>query len=289
MGAEAPLSIAPAAPEVVCAAGDGCSYLRTLSAIERIAGFEHTARRYLAAAARCREHGCKAASATVGRAAAPILVADPVPFKSVAAPSQCPDPARRGAAAAPIPFSRSALIDILSDGEGNYIERRPLKFETLATKGDGLGYLYRYWLDLRGAGALRFSNIDTVHLARAGVIGSMHIVDVSAGDPQEFRFELSGYAVPLKRYEKPRAFPISIYADSTLRDYNTARLTAAARLHRVRCRLGTTRHHYTRLILPFFAAGDQVDRLCVVIRQEAGNGVKVEAGDDFAATHIGNR
>jgi hypothetical protein len=276
MGAEAPLSIAPAAPEVVCAAGDGCSYLRTLSAIERIAGFEHTARRYLAAAARCREHGCKAASATVGRAAAPVLVADPVPLKSVAASSRCPDPAQRGAAAEPIPFSRSAWVDILSDRDGNFVERRQLKPETLPAKNDGLGYLYRYWADLRAAGALCFSNIDTVHLARAGVIGSLHIVDVASGDPNDFHFDLFGYAVPLDRLERPRALPVQIYADTTLRDYNTVRLTGVPQLHRIHCRLGDTMHHYTRLILPFLDESDRVTRLCVAIRQERGNSLKVE-------------
>jgi hypothetical protein len=60
MAATAPANIAPAQAGVACAAGDGCSYLRELSAIEHIAGFEHTACRYAAAAAVCRDRGCRA-------------------------------------------------------------------------------------------------------------------------------------------------------------------------------------------------------------------------------------
>jgi hypothetical protein len=284
MAAKAPANGHSTLPSI--SAGADCNYLRDLSAIEHIAGFEHTARRYAASAEEYRRR--------VGPATATEAIADAAVASALVTLASVDARRRLQVAHVPegsteaIPFTRSTLIDILSDSNGNYVERRCLKLADLPAKGDALGYLYRYWLDLRGAGALRFSNIDTVHLARAGAIGSLHVIDVSSDDPLDFRFELSGYAVPLGRYEKPRAFPISIYADSTLCDYNTARMVSAPRLHRVRCRLGNTRHHYTRLILPFLDARDQVDRLCVVIRQEAGNGINIEAGDDLIAAHIGN-
>jgi hypothetical protein len=282
MAAKAPLSIAPAGgpaqPEVVCSAGDGCSYLRTLATIERIAGFEHSARRYAEAAARCRAQGCTARAGKAAKAAAVVAAAEAVPMKLVAGSQSFARFPRSEGAGKPIPFTRSAFIDILSDADGNFVERRQLKLQTLPATGDPLGYLYRYWLGLRSAGALRFSSIDTVHLARAGVIGSMHVVDVSSGDPNDFRFELFGYAVPITRPEGPRALPVQIYADTTMRDYNTVRLTGVPQLHRMHCRLGDTMHHYTRLILPFMDERDSVDRLCVVIRQERGNSMKVETG-----------
>lgn len=278
MAVKAPLGIAPAPgpaqPEVVCSAGDGCSYLRTLATIERIAGFEHSAERYAAAAARCREQGCSAPKPA--KAPAIMSAAAAVPMKVVAGAQSFARFSRSIGAVEPIPFTRSAFIDILSDSDGNFIERRQLKPQTLPATGDPLGYLYRYWLDLRRAGALQFSNIDTVHLARAGVIGSMHIVDVSSGDPDDFRFELFGYAVPLTRPEGPRALPVQIYADTTMRDYNTVRLTGVPQLHRMHCRLGNIMHHYTRLILPFLDERNSVSRLCVAIRQERGNSMKVE-------------
>jgi hypothetical protein len=274
MAVDAPISVADTLPEIACVAAEGCSYLRALSTIEHIAGFEHTARSYAASASRCRERGCWAvakAGAAPPAAAQPILL--PV--------SRRPSPRISALArdAEPVPFIRSNLIDVISDREGNYVERRGLKLGTLPARGDPLGSLYQYWCDLRAAGACLFSNIDTVQLTRAGIIGKLHIVDVSSGDPEDFRFELFGYDVPIGRYESPRAHPITMWADSLMRDYNTVRLTAAPRLHRMRCQLGDTSHHYTRLILPFLDKRTRVARLLVAIREEAGNGVKVKPGD----------
>ena len=262
-------------PPVTCVADGGCSYLRALAAIEHLAGFERTARSYAVAAARCRQNGCWAAKGvprTLPAARGPA----PIPL-SVAK-------TQRGSSAVfatvggaqTIPFLRSALVEHVSDSAGNYVERHQLKLETLPGKRDPLGYLYDYWRMLRAATECQFSNIDTVHLRRAGIIGKLHVVDVSSNDPLDFRFELFGYALALGRQEKPRAHPVTIFAESTLRDYNTVRLTAAPRLHRIRCRLGDTDHHYTRLILPFLNEAGSVNRLLVAIREEPGNAIKIK-------------
>jgi hypothetical protein len=264
----------PAAP-VTCVADGGCSYLRALSTIEHIAGFEHTARNYAAAAARCQRNGCWAASAH-GTHGAALHAATPIPLHA----------ARKTAVYTPaldrmaqtIPFERSRLLDFVTDAEGNYIERRPLKLDTLPGRDDPLGYLYQYWRGLRSDTGCQFSDIDTVHLVRAGIIGKLHIIDVTDSDPGEFRFQLFGYAVPLGRYDKPRAHPVKIYGDSVLRDYNTVRLTGLPRLQRIRGRLRDVSHHYTRLILPFLDAHGRVTHLAVAIRQEPGDATKVEAG-----------
>jgi hypothetical protein len=267
-----PLDIAPPRAEVACVAAEGCSYLRALATIEHIAGFEHAARAYATDAARCREQGCWAAST---RAASAPLPAAPtrLPAKSV-----LPRRATGHGHGQAIPFRRESLIDAVSDAAGNCIERRPLKLETLPRGGDPLGYLHRYWLDLRAAGALHFSSIDTVHLARAGIIGKLHIVDVSSGDPGEFRFELFGYAVPVGHYETPRAHPVKIWSDGLLRDYNTVRLTARPLLQRIRSSLLGVSYHYTRLILPILDEASRVSRLLVAIRQEPGDGVNLDPG-----------
>ncbi|HXZ00218.1 MAG TPA: hypothetical protein VEI03_09470 [Stellaceae bacterium] len=272
----ASVRVGDARPEIACAETESCSYLRALSTIEHIAGFEHTARNYAAAASHCREQGCRAVSmpdaGTPSASPTPI----PIPVKAASRPPRLTAFARE---AQTIPFIRSNLIDITSDHDGNYVERRALKLNSLPTRGDPLSSLYRYWGDLRAAGACQFSSIDTVPLTRAGIIGKLHVVDVSSGDPEEFRYELFGYDVPIGRYEAPRAYPVAIMADSVMRDYNTVRLTAVPRLHRMRCGIGGTTHHYTRLILPFLDKRAQVTRLLVAIREEAGNGVAVEPGD----------
>ncbi len=272
---QSPLGSASSRPEVACVATEGCSYLRALATIEHIAGFEHTAHAYAMAAERCREHGCWAASEAAAPASAEA--SRPITLKSFYQPSRRRAGAT-GRAAEPVPFVRSELIDIVSDAEGNTVERRPLKLDSLPRRGDPLGSLYRYWCDLRAANACRFSDIDTVQLARAEIIGKLHVVDVSSCNPHEFRFDLFAYAVPIGRYDAPCAHPVRIWADSLMRDYNTVRLTAAPRLHRVRCELGGVGHHYTRLILPFQDKRARVSRLLVAIREEPGNGVRVKAG-----------
>jgi hypothetical protein len=276
MPSPATLSIAPPSPHAECVESGGCSYLHALSTIEHIAGFEHTACRYATAAARCRERGCAAASAGLRSTRAPA--ATPVDLDALRPP---PDLAAVSGSreAELIPFERSAMIDIASDSDGNYVERRTLKLDSLPKRGDSLGYLYRYWRDLRAASALQFSNVDTVHLARAGIIGKLHIVDVSSSDPGDFRYELFGYAVPVPNCNVLRALPIGIWSESLLRDYHTVRMTATPRLQRLRCSLGGTKYHYTRLILPFLGIGARVDRLAVAIRQEAGDGVRVDPGE----------
>lgn len=273
---QAPLDIAPPRAEVACVAAEGCSYLRALATIEHIAGFEHSARAYSAAAERCRQRGCWAASdagSDAPSATSPISL----PAKTLHLRRTRQLDAGEGEDQA-IPFVRTSLVDVVSDAHGNYVERRPLKPETLPACGDSLGYLYRYWLDLRGAGSLQFSNIDTVHLARAGIIGKLHIVDVSSSDPSDFRFELFGYAVPVGRYETPRSHPVKIWTDGLLRDYNTVRVTATPRLQRVRSGLGSVKYHYTRLILPVLGKASRVTRLLVAIRQEPGDGVNLNPG-----------
>jgi hypothetical protein len=262
---------------VTCVVDGGCSYLRALSTIERLAGFNQTASSYASAASRCQRLGCWAAEN--GEDAdghdAPTC-APPVPLDSVRPSRSCHAPAEHMGVVAPIPFVRSTMVDMVSDNDGNYVERRALRLETLPGRSDPLGYLYEYWCGLRAETECRFPNIDPVHLMRAGVIGRLHVVDVTSSDPEEFRFELFGYAIPMERPERPIAHPIAIYAERTLCDYNTVRMTAAPRLHRLRCRLHNVTHHYTRLILPFLSTQGRVERLLVAIRQEPGDGTEIK-------------
>lgn len=270
MTANVPSCAAPVPPQRGCADGGCCRRLQALARIEEIAGFAHAARVYAAQAARCRSDGCCVAhSGTFGEG---VFSATMVPLstRQHARPSPGSSQSRAGDL---IQFDRAASVDIVSDQAGNYVERRSLKLETLSARGDPLGYLYSYWRGLLAASACLFTNIDTVHLDRAGIIGKMHVVDVSSSDPADFRFELFGYAVPVGQYKTPRAHPVGIWTDSLLRDYNTVRITGMPRLHRMRARLNKVNFHYTRLILPFLNRESRVDRLAVMIRQEPGDGL----------------
>jgi hypothetical protein len=122
----------------------------------------------------------------------------------------------------------------------------------------------------------QLSNVDTVHLMRAGVVGNLHVINVENADPEDFRFELTGYRLPLGHFEKPRQCPFPIYADSVLGDYNTARLTAAPRLQRVRTQLGTAYYNYRRLIVPLFDKHRRVSRLLIGFQLDPGDGTTIK-------------
>src|SRR5579864_5664944 len=90
---------------VTCVADGGCSYLRALSTIEHLAGFEQTAKSYAAAAQRCQRNGCWAATANGG--AMLHGAAAPIPLYAARKPVLYTPPANR--VAQTIPFVRSRL------------------------------------------------------------------------------------------------------------------------------------------------------------------------------------
>jgi hypothetical protein len=249
-----------------------CRYLRDLSRLEQLIGCDRTAKFYEKVAERCPQGGCwalllhlreLASPDAARRSRFPLKAPRPAPKGKVAG--------ARGRAADVIPFVRSDVADVAADREGNFVERRGLKIGTLDPT-EPLGYMYDYWRWLRNVTSCQLSHVDTVHLMRAGIVGALHVIDVETGDPGDFRFELSGYRAPLGHYEKPRAFPYAIYADSVLRDYNTARLTAVPRLQRVRTQLGSAYYNYRRLILPLFDRRRRVSRLLVGFQSDVGDG-----------------
>jgi hypothetical protein len=170
---------------------------------------------------------------------------------------------------------RSDVADVATDNEGNFVERRGLKVSSLDPT-DPLGYMYDYWCWLRSMTGCQLSNIDTAHLMRAGIVGTLHVVNVEGGDPDDFRFELLGFRVPIERLERPRQFGCAVYADSVLHDYNTVRLTAAPRLQRVRTQVGSAYYNYRRLIVPLLDKRRRVSRLLVGFQQEPGDSTTVK-------------
>jgi hypothetical protein len=255
----------------VCRVDGGCLYWQTLAAVERILGSPQTATFYAEVANRCVSDGCWGLLLHVGKVGAPE-VRHPVrlPTRAVRLPWSGTVHRNRTV----IPFARPEVGDVISDEEGNYVEQCGLRADGVKVIAS-LSYLSQYWRLLRATTRCRLKNIDMIHFIRAGVIGKLHIVDVSSSNPDDFRFELAGYQVPVGDYEKPRAFPVKIYADTILRNYNTVRMTAVPRVQRIRGRLAGRICHYTRLILPFFGERGHVSHLAVAIHREPGDGAEL--------------
>jgi len=258
-----------------CTMDGGCRYLRSLALFERLAGFDLTASAFDSLAAQCDQEGCWQTPA----AATPAASVEPTFFslKAVSKPRTAAACERVAGTDEPIPFLRSAHLDIRKDGAGNWIEHRRLNASTL-TPEDSLGYLYDYWRELSASTACTLANVDVLHLIRARIIGKMHIVNVESSDPAQFSYQLFGYSVPIEAPSRPAAIAVAIWREKILRDYNTVRLTGTPDLQRIRAHLNGRNHHYTRLILPFFDRQRRVSHLAIAIRQEVGDGRALAAG-----------
>jgi hypothetical protein len=252
-----------------------CRYLDTISKLERLTGFDLTADVFATAAVKCPRQGCRfeplCRTPATGRE--PCHPApDGVTAATFSSPPRGVRPAWGGTE--PVAFARSAAIDMTTDDQGNRVERRSLKFDLL-NAASSLGHFFQYWQWLRGATTCGLSDLDVTQVMRAGIIGRLHVVDVRSSDPGDFCFDLTGYAIPLQGPRVMRAHQFAIYADTTLSDYNTVRLTGAPRLQRIRAHLGSVGYHYTRLILPLLDKRRLVSHLAVAIERERGDGLRV--------------
>jgi hypothetical protein len=276
----------PMSPDTIHAAGDSpdgdssggagtCRYLNTVSKLERLIGFDLTAEVFATAAVECPRQGCRfepLCRALDARQERRHSTPDPVTEVVFSPP---PGSYRRAwGGAEPVAFTRSAAIDVITDDQDNRVERRALKFDMLKA-ASSLGHFFEYWQWLRGATAGRLADLDVTQVMRSGIIGRLHVVDVRSSNPGEFRFDLAGDVLPYEAPPGPSKLRVAIYADTTMRDYNTVRLTGAPRLQRIRARLEGIGYHYTRLILPFLDKSQRVSHLAVAVEREPGDGMRL--------------
>jgi hypothetical protein len=117
--------------------------------------------------------------------------------------------------------------------------------------------VYRYWESLRPEGLLpRRAAFDLQRLR--GVMGMTTLVDVSADNPEDFRFRLVGTMVPIEETLSGRRLgdcgPPE-YREALCEDYRSVKALGVPAYHRVQAMLNYLKHSYSRLVLPF--ADDQ--------------------------------
>jgi len=166
-----------------------CRVLETVSKLERLTGFDLTADVFATAARECERPACRferLCRAIVARQEPYHPASDPVTAVAFSPPPGGHRPAWGGAE--PVTFTRSAAIDVIADDQGNRVERRALKLGVLKGTSSSLDHFFQYWQWLRGATACRLADLDVTQVMRAGIIGRLHVVDVSSSDPGDFRF-----------------------------------------------------------------------------------------------------
>lgn len=106
-------------------------------------------------------------------------------------------------------------------------------------------------------------------LARIGMIGRIHMVDVSSMDPARFRYRLYGTTVAqMKSHDHTGLmlgdFPNRLHVSTLMEDYNTAKVTGVPLVQKVDAMFDFSRRDYKRLILPLVdGPSDTPNRLLV--------------------------
>ena len=166
--------------------------LHTIVEFERLLGFGAGARAMLRAIERCQGAGrCASPFACMERAGANGDAEAKLASLPVAAPaSTCAAPRR----SASIIQLRAATPDqLVSDQDGNVIERRIVHTDVVRDRGDNIAELLSYWTALKGGDRVpSFADIDPVRLAQLGLLGRLHVLNAENPDPLLMRFDLYG-------------------------------------------------------------------------------------------------
>ncbi|WP_157089231.1 PAS domain-containing protein [Oceanibaculum pacificum] len=174
-----------------------------------------------------------------------------------------------------ISVGRRAIPAISEDERGNFIYRMPMALDDVNYSDSyGMEFLLSMWKEtkLKKKNALPLlSDINPIVFADIGMLGYVHVIDVSHADPSHFSVQVYGSRVTLHNGQNLSGLsvgdlPISIYRQAIGTDYNTARMTGMPAYHRIVATIDDSRRHYTRLILPFSTDGMRPDRLLVGVR-----------------------
>ena len=171
----------------------------------------------------------------------------------------------------PGPAARERASPHRTDG----VRRRSLEVGE-RTASSELVSLYTWWKEQRTPGHLPSQDaINPDLFRRLGLSGLVHVVEVNAADPVNYRFRVFGRRVAeigARDFAGCRIadHPGRHYRDAVAEDYFAAVTTGAPLLQEVDASVGTSRRLYHRLILPFSNDGSpKPDRLLVAVRYQS--------------------
>lgn len=161
----------------------------------------------------------------------------------------------------------SALPDLVEATD--IVKRRRLPLDQISPEDEKLRWALAYWQSRRRDGLLPArKDVDIVELRP--VVGTTHLVDVSADDPAKYRFRIYGTAVRqvIQNYTTELvlgAWPSKALRDSVIEDYSAVAFTGTPSYHHVVALIDYVTYSYSRLILPMANDGRQVNMLLVCI------------------------
>jgi predicted DNA-binding ribbon-helix-helix protein len=156
---------------------------------------------------------------------------------------------------------------LLARDDNDYVLRHTLDLDSVDQVDPCIGFLYVYWKALcKGADRPRFDAFKLEATAAVGFDGNIHLLDVEASNPDDFRIIRQapvtmicriGNDVPLKRLGD------SLYPREVRADYDAVKNGRQPMLQKVAVHVPEGALSYQRIMLPCADRDGQVDRLIV--------------------------
>ncbi len=161
----------------------------------------------------------------------------------------------------------AARRSLLATEERNYVLRHELGLDRVGESDPGIAFLFAYWKALcKGSEQPVYADFSLDTLGSVGFEGNVHLIDVAAQNPDDFRvlrcapitmLHRSVDNVPLKTLGD------TLYAREIKADYSAAKFRPEPVLQRLSVRTTEGALKYQRLILPCAGPEGRVDRLVV--------------------------
>ncbi|MBI3451755.1 MAG: PAS domain-containing protein [Rhodospirillales bacterium] len=166
-------------------------------------------------------------------------------------------------------YGKSILPDIVTSRD--IVKRRRISLDAFDQQDEKLQQAYVYWQSKRRGGLLPArEDIDIVDLRP--LIGKIHLVDVSSGDPAQFHFRVFGSSV---RESISNVFRNQLVGECTsqalkqsvIEDYTSVIFTGVSSYHQIVALIEYVKYSYSRLVLPLADDGRRVTLLMVCINK----------------------
>jgi predicted DNA-binding ribbon-helix-helix protein len=156
---------------------------------------------------------------------------------------------------------------LLATEEHHYVLRQDRDLARVGESDPGIGFLFAYWRALaQGADRPPFAAFELDTLRAVGFDANIHLLDVEAPNPDEFRILRVAPVTMLHRAHDNaplRSLGDTLYAREIRADYSAAKYGAEPALQHLSVRTTEGTLKYERIILPCAVPGGRVGRLIV--------------------------
>lgn len=156
---------------------------------------------------------------------------------------------------------------LLATEERNFVLRHELGIERVDDGDPGIALLFAYWRALcRGADLAPYEAFALQTLRATGFDANVHLIDVEASTPDEFRIVRQA---PVTRiYRAPDNVPLralgnTLYSRELKADYNAIKFKPTPALQQLSVHTSEGALRYDRIILPCTLDGSRIARLVV--------------------------